>query len=139
MLGANAGLSQRALCDLFGMFPSRLVALLDILEEKQLIERRDDPADRRRFSLHLTKSGRKALRQIGELTRDLEANLFAALSSKERTQLHGLLGRIVSQQQITPGVHPGYRALSKSEKQPTIPLKTTVRGSNTTSTRGENG
>jgi DNA-binding MarR family transcriptional regulator len=116
MLGANAGLSQRALCDLFGIFPSRLVALLDILEEKQLVERRDDPADRRRFSLHLTKSGRKALSEIRELTRGLEADLFAALSPKERTQLRGLLGRIVSQQRITPGVHPGYRALSKNKK-----------------------
>ena len=113
MLGANSGLSQRALCDLFGIFPSRLVALLDELEAKKLVERRDDPADRRRFSLHLTSAGRRTLVQIGKVTRALEADLFAALSSKERAQLHGLLTRMVAQQHIAPGVHPAYRALNK--------------------------
>jgi DNA-binding MarR family transcriptional regulator len=113
MLGANSGLSQRALCDLFGIFPSRLVALLDELEAKKLVERRDDLADRRRFSLHLTSAGRRTLVQIGKVTRALEADLFAALSSKERAQLHGLLTRMVAQQHIAPGVHPAYRALNK--------------------------
>jgi DNA-binding MarR family transcriptional regulator len=113
MLGANSGLSQRALCDLFGIFPSRLVALLDGLEAKKLVERRDDCADRRRFSLHLTKLGRESLVKIARITRALESDLFAALSAKEQAQLHDLLTRIVSQQQIAPGVHPAYRALGK--------------------------
>lgn len=113
MLGANSGLSQRALCDLFGIFPSRLVALLDELETKNLVERRDDPADRRRFSLHLTKKGRRTLAKIGKVTRALEADLFAALSGDEQAQLHGLLTRIVAQQHVAPGVHPAYRALNK--------------------------
>jgi DNA-binding MarR family transcriptional regulator len=115
MLGANSGLSQRALCDMFGIFPSRLVSLLDGLESKKLVERRDDPKDRRRFSLHLTKLGRKTLDAIGKITRALEADLFASLSAKERDQLHELLSRIVLQQRIAPGVHPAYRALGKKE------------------------
>jgi DNA-binding MarR family transcriptional regulator len=113
MLGANSGLSQRALCDLFGIFPSRLVALLDDLETKRLVERRDDPADRRRFSLHLTKLGRKVLAGIGRITRALEVDLFAALSAREQAQLQDFLSRIAVQQNITPGVHPAYRALNK--------------------------
>ena len=113
MLGANSGLSQRALCDLFGIFPSRLVALLDSLETKKLVERRDHPRDRRRFSLHLTKLGRQTLAGIGKITRTLEADLFAALSAKERDHLYDFLSRIVSQQHIAPGVHPAYRALNK--------------------------
>src|SRR5258708_36204419 len=84
MLGANSGLSQRALCDLFGIFPSRLVALLDGLEAKKLVERRDDCADRRRFSLYLTKLGRESLVKIGRITRALESDLFASLSVKQQ-------------------------------------------------------
>ena len=41
------GLSQQALGEKLGMFPSRLVAVLDELEERGLVERRDSPTDRR--------------------------------------------------------------------------------------------
>src|SRR5215471_18989911 len=51
MLGANPGLSQKELCDLFGVFPSRMVALLDQLESRKLLERRANPADRRGYCL----------------------------------------------------------------------------------------
>src|SRR5262245_9331999 len=80
MLGANPGLSQQELSDLFGMFPSRLVVLLDQLEKRRLIERRDDPLDRRGYRLHLTKAGRKALTDIGRLTRELEKDLCSSLN-----------------------------------------------------------
>lgn len=115
MLGANSGLSQRALCDLFGIFPSRLVSLLDDLEAKKFVERRDHPTDRRQFSLHLTKMGRNALAAIGRITRSLEADLFTALSAREQGQMREFLGRIAEQQRISPGVHPAYRAPNKNE------------------------
>src|SRR5437763_8702685 len=41
------GLSQQALGEKLGMFPSRLVVVLDELEQRGLVERRDNPADRR--------------------------------------------------------------------------------------------
>src|SRR5262245_66164153 len=53
MLGANAGLSQQELSDLFGVFPSRLVILLDQLMARGLIERRDHQTDRRSYRKHL--------------------------------------------------------------------------------------
>src|SRR6266487_3979028 len=53
MLGSNPGLSQQELCDIFGIFPSRLVVLLDQLEARRLIERRDNSADRRGHRVHL--------------------------------------------------------------------------------------
>src|SRR5262245_15409259 len=114
MLGANPGLSQQELSDLFGVFPSRLVVLLDQLETRRLIERRDDPMDRRGYRLHLTKAGRKALTDIGRLTRELEKDLCSSLNDTERRTLTSLLGRIVAQQNITPAVHPAYRKLRES-------------------------
>jgi len=109
MLGANPGLTQQALCDVFGVFPSRLVLLLDELEKRRLIERRENPSDRRSYRLHLTNAGRKSLAGIGRVTRDLEKDLFASLNAAERETLAGLLTRIVAQQNITPAVHPAYR------------------------------
>ena len=111
ILGRNPGITQQALCDLLGMFPSRLVGLLDDLEKLKLMDRRATPADRRTDALHLTKAGRDTLTTIGKLARQHQDDLCAALNEKERRLLGGLLSRIVAQQGITPDVHPGYRQL----------------------------
>ena len=111
MLGSNPGLTQQALSELLGVFPSALVRFLDLLEEQQLIERRDAPDDRRSYRLHLTRKGRSVLARIGEVTQELERDLFSALSAADTRVLTELLGRVVAQQQITPGVHPAYKQL----------------------------
>ncbi len=105
------GISQQALGEKLGMFPSRLVAVLDELEERGLIERRDNPTDRRSYALYLTDAGHDALGQLGRIAREHLDALCAALNESERVQLAGLLRRIAAQQQLTPGVHPGYRKL----------------------------
>jgi len=113
MLGPNPGLTQQALSKILGVFPSQLVALIDGLEDRHLIERRSSPEDRRRYELHLTNAGRKTLSEIGKLTLQLEADLFAALSKRELDLLCQLLRRIVSQQQLTPAVHPAYKQIGR--------------------------
>src|SRR5262245_46141816 len=128
MLGANPGLSQQELSDLFGVFPSRLVVLLDQLEVRRLIERRDDPSDRRGHRLHLTNAGRKALATVGSLTRELEHDLCSTLSDAERENLTGLLARIVAEQNITPAVHPAYRRLREGvERRDAAPARPLVK------------
>ncbi len=109
MLGSNPGLTQQELCGLFGIFPSRLVLLLDSLEKRSLVERRKDPADRRSYRVYLTKAGRKALAAIGRVTQRLEDHLCRALKEEERAHLASLLERIVADQRITPAVHPAYQ------------------------------
>jgi DNA-binding MarR family transcriptional regulator len=111
VLEKHPGMPQQALSELLGMFPSRLVGLLDDLEQLKLIERRESPSDRRIYAVHLTQAGRKASSKISKMAGQLEDDLCAALNDKERKGLADLLGRIVSQQQITPGVHPGYRKM----------------------------
>ena len=113
MLGANAGLSQKELSDLFGVFPSRLVLLLDQLESRGFIARHADPLDRRGHRVHLTDAGRKALAGIGRVTHELENTMCSSLSDAERETLTNLLMRVVSQQNITPAVHPAYRKLQE--------------------------
>jgi DNA-binding MarR family transcriptional regulator len=109
ILGVASGLSQRALAERLGILPSRLVMVVDELEARGLAERRDDPADRRSYAVHLTERGRAALQAVGAAAREHGEALLAALSAPERERLGELLRRVADAQGLTPGVHPGLR------------------------------
>jgi DNA-binding MarR family transcriptional regulator len=109
------GLSQQALGEKLGMFASRLVGVLDELEELGLIERRDHPTDRRSYALYLTEAGRGALENIWRVGKEHQDALCAALDERERAQLAAFLTRIATEQGLTPGVHPGIRKLGGPE------------------------
>jgi DNA-binding MarR family transcriptional regulator len=109
-----SGMSQQELAALLGILPSRLVALLDELAGEGLIERQDNPEDRRSHALHLTARGQARLADLGRVAREHEAALCEALSAEEREQLGGLLQRIADQQGLRPGVHPGYARRGRS-------------------------
>jgi DNA-binding MarR family transcriptional regulator len=109
------GLSQQALGEKLGIFPSRLVAVLDELEQRGLVQRRDRSNDRRSYALCLTDAGREALERIGRIAREHQDTLCAALDESERAQLAGFLTRIAAEQGLTPGVHPGFRKLGGAE------------------------
>jgi DNA-binding MarR family transcriptional regulator len=107
-IAGNAGISQQALASLLGMVPSRLVPLLDELEKRALVERRDHPEDRRVYAIHLTERGSRAMAEIGRVARAHDDVVCASLSEKERELLWSLLSRIADDQKLTPGVHPGF-------------------------------
>src|SRR5277367_1771924 len=108
ILKSNPGLTQEALSARLGAFPSRLVGMLDGLERSKALERRRGTKDRRSYQLYLTRTGRSMYAAIEQLTRQLEKELFADLSKKEKKALVGMLTALVTQQEITPGVHPAY-------------------------------
>jgi len=105
---ATEGISQQTLGTELGIAASRLVSLIDSLEERGLLERRDQPSDRRSYGLHLSTKGRDALKLIGQIAREHQQALCAALTEKERDELVALLKRIADQQGLRPGVHPGF-------------------------------
>ena len=111
LLGVAAGVSQRALAERLGVLPSRLVTLVDELERRGLVERRDDPADRRSYALYLTETGALTLDDIARVAREHGESLCAPLSAFERQQLGSLLARIADEQGLLPDVHPGFRRL----------------------------
>jgi DNA-binding MarR family transcriptional regulator len=111
LIGTSAGQSQRALGERLGILPSRLVALVDELEGRGLVERRDDPEDRRSYALHLTEAGHEMLHEIGRIAREHGDSVCAALSEEERQQLAALLARIADEQGLVPGVHPGFKRM----------------------------
>jgi len=56
---SDPGISQQALAGHLGVLPSRMVLLLDGLEQKRLVERISSPDDRRNYALHLTPRGQQ--------------------------------------------------------------------------------
>lgn len=105
-----------ALATTLGMVPSRLVALVDDMEARGLIERRENADDRRRYALHITERGRSTLETIGRVSREHSQALFAAISEDEQRQLATLLERIADEQGLARGVHPGYRQSGRGDR-----------------------
>jgi len=92
---AEAGaISQQALGRALRIHPSNLVGLIDELEGAELVTRRRDPDDRRRYLLELTAKGGRRLGQAEAATMDAERELLAPLTAAERARLHELLGRL---------------------------------------------
>jgi DNA-binding MarR family transcriptional regulator len=117
-IAGNPGISQQVLASLLGMVPSRLVSLLDELERRGLVERRDQPEDRRVYAIHLTEKGSKMMADIGRVARAHDDAVCAALSEKERELLWSLLARIADDQKLTPGVHPGFASVGGEPQRP---------------------
>jgi len=109
MLSVNPGLTQQALSELFGVFPSRLVQLLDELQVMGLIERRTSPSDRRIYLVQLTVDGAEKLKEVQKVTRKLDQEMERGLDRAERDEFERILRTIVLEQRITPAVHPSYR------------------------------
>ena len=108
------GLSQRDLARRLGVGPSTVVALVDGLEARGLLERRRSPTDRRHHALHLTEGGTRTMTEIRTIAVDHDADITAALDDDERRALATLLRRVADQQGLRPGVHPGYRTQGRT-------------------------
>lgn len=111
LLAMSPGINQQELSAKLEIHPSRLVAILDELEHRGFIRRKANPEDRRRYALDLTDSGIKVLDEVGQIARQHQDALCAALTREERDTLAELLQKIAAQQGLTPGVHPGYRRM----------------------------
>jgi DNA-binding MarR family transcriptional regulator len=107
-IAAEQGRSQQALGRALDVPASRIVALVDELEERGLVERRRDQNDRRVHALFLTRKGKGVLKKVSEISREHEKQLCAGLGADERDQLIDLLGKVAAQQGLAVGSHPGF-------------------------------
>jgi len=87
--------SQAALGRRCGIDPSDMVALTAVMTGDGLVERRPDPADRRRNLVSITAAGRRRLDELAETVAAAQDALLAPLSAAERERLTALLLRIV--------------------------------------------
>lgn len=114
-IAQQPGRSQQALAKHLDTAATRLVALVDGLEQRGLVERRRNPTDRRLYAVHLTEAGESLIADIADIAREHDDTLFTALEPDEHRQLRDLLARVAAERGLTPGVHPGYRTLGTSD------------------------
>jgi DNA-binding MarR family transcriptional regulator len=91
--------SLGAVARALGVDRTTMVALIDELQYKGLVRRRQDPDDRRKNVVELTDAGRHALSQADQAAEDVERAFLAPLTASEAGQFRRALQAIV--------LHPG--------------------------------
>jgi len=95
--------TQTQLADHLGIGRAAIGAVIDRLEQRDLVERHPDPADRRVWRVDITDTGREMARRIGEVDEVLRAELRRGIGREERQALSWVLSRL--QQNLQSAIH----------------------------------
>jgi DNA-binding MarR family transcriptional regulator len=93
LVDANPGVTQSRLAQAVNLDRSTMVGVVDVLEERGLIERRRGE-DRRTNGLWLTRNGRALVARLKRRIEAHERRVAQRLSPAEREQLIGLLEKL---------------------------------------------
>jgi DNA-binding MarR family transcriptional regulator len=104
LMSANPGCSQTELARAGGLDKSAIVAILDVLEARNLAIRGRSREDRRRNALFLTAQGEQLIAEMAKVAHDSEQPLQDEFTAEELTTLLNLLDR-------------AYLALTKASNQ----------------------
>jgi len=94
--GSEDHLSQQMLSVRLGLDPTIIVALVDELEDRELVVRERDPDDRRRHRLRITAKGRKLHATAVAAVTKAEREFLAPLDRSEREALRRLLVEVMT-------------------------------------------
>jgi len=86
-LDRQDGQSQNEVAEALEVQPIPMVHLVDQLSAEGLVERRNDPADRRVNRLHITKAGRKRVRELDSFKQQMGEELFAGIGAADVLRL----------------------------------------------------
>ncbi|MDA0241700.1 MAG: MarR family transcriptional regulator [Proteobacteria bacterium] len=94
LISANPGLSQSALARAVGIERSTMVAVIDALQGRDLLERRPSPVDRRSYALVLSAAGKELLAVLKPLVAQHEDRISDGLTDDEKQILLRLLKKL---------------------------------------------
>ena len=85
---------QGVLAEEVGIEGPSLVRLIDLLQAEGLVERREDPTDRRAKTLHLTPTGEAKAEEINRVLRRVRADLLKDIDADDLVVTFDALQRI---------------------------------------------
>ena len=88
------GLKMRELSRRLMVTGGNVTGLTDRLVAEGLVERHDDPADRRAWTVRLTAEGKRQFRTMAKAHEEWVAELFGGLDSQQQAALFELLGQL---------------------------------------------
>lgn len=88
------GLKMNALSRLLMVTGGNVTAIVDQLEKEGLVERLDEPEDRRAFRIRLTRAGERSFADMARAHEEWIVELFGGLSRREHEELLKLLARV---------------------------------------------
>jgi DNA-binding MarR family transcriptional regulator len=91
LVAEGATPTQRELADFLRLDPSQVVAIVDDLEQRRLVERAPDPADRRAKIVVCTPEGAAVQSRAAEAAREAERATHSTLADDDRPQVLELL------------------------------------------------
>ena len=107
---------QGVLADELGIEGPSLVRLIDLLQAEGLVERREDPTDRRAKTLHLTRAGEATVEQTNRILRRVRANLLKDIGPEELAVTFETLQRIEQRANRLQDVKAGPEANSPARR-----------------------
>src|SRR6188474_1649494 len=90
------GLKMNELSRLLMVTGGNVTAIVDQLEKEGLVERLDEPADRRAFRIRLTRGGAKSFAEMARAHEQWVVELLAGLPRREQDELLKLLAKVKS-------------------------------------------
>src|SRR4029453_15877833 len=88
------GLKMNELSRMLMVTSGNITAIVDQLEKEGLVERLDEPADRRAFRIRLTRSGDKTFAEMARAHEQWVVELLEGLSRREHDELLKLLAKL---------------------------------------------
>ncbi|MDN5915989.1 MAG: MarR family transcriptional regulator [Pseudonocardia sp.] len=86
MLASQPSMNLNGVAGRLGVHPSNATRAVERLVAAGLLDRRDDPADRRNLLLELTPSGNSLVQDVMQRRRDTIADILEQMSPEERHQ-----------------------------------------------------
>jgi DNA-binding MarR family transcriptional regulator len=88
------GLKMNELSRLLMVTGGNVTAIVDQLEGERLVERLDEPADRRAFRIRLTKAGERSFADMARAHEEWIVELLAGMTKREQDELLRLLAKV---------------------------------------------
>lgn len=94
LIAHNPGITSRQLCNALAISPPNLVGIVKNFENRQILERRLHPSDKRAQGLYLTAHGLALQSQAEAVVAKVDLAVTGELDASERAQLNALLRKI---------------------------------------------